>query len=44
MSTFKMPTGTKLDKILDKLTPEDAKAIRKQFELDVKKEDEKRDK
>ena len=34
-----MPTGKKLDSMLDKLSAKDIKEIRAQFELDVQKED-----
>ena len=36
--SFKMPTGKKLDSMLDKLSAKDIKEIRAQFELDVQKE------
>ena len=36
--SFKMPTGKKLDSMLDKLSAKDIKEIRTQFELDVQKE------
>ena len=39
--SFKMPTGKKLDSMLDKLSAKDIKEIRAQFELDVKKENQK---
>ena len=38
---FKMPTGKKLDSMLDKLSAKDIKEIRTQFELDVQKENQK---
>ena len=40
--SFKMPTGKKLDSMLDKLSAKDIKEIRAQFELDVQKENQKR--
>ena len=39
--SFKMPTGKKLDSMLDKLSAKDIKEIRAQFELDVQKENQK---
>ena len=39
--SFKMPTGKKLDSMLDKLSAKDIKEIRTQFELDVQKENQK---
>ena len=36
-----MPTGKKLDSMLDKLSAKDIKEIRAQFELDVQKENQK---
>ena len=36
--SFKMPTGKKLDSMLDKLSAKDIKEIRAQFELNVQKE------
>ena len=41
--SFKMPTGKKLDSMLDKLSAKDIKEIRTQFELDVQKENQKLD-
>ena len=41
--SFKMPTGKKLDSMLDKLSAKDIKEIRAQFELDCKKEIKKKD-
>ena len=41
--SFKMPTGKKLDSMLDKLSAKDIKEIRIQFELDVQKENQKLD-
>ena len=38
---FNMPTGKKLDSMLDKLSAKDIKEIRAQFELDVQKENQK---
>lgn len=39
--SFKMPTGKKLDSMLDKLSAKDIKEIHAQFELDVKKDNQK---
>ena len=39
--SFKIPTGKKLDSMLDKLSVKDIKEIRAQFELDVQKENQK---
>lgn len=36
---FKIPTGKELDQILDKLSNEDCRQIRDQFEKDVARED-----
>ena len=36
-----MPTGKKLDSMLDKLSAKDIKELRTQFELDVQKENQK---
>ena len=41
---FKMPTGKKLDSMLDKLSAKDIKEMRIKFELDVQKENRKEDK
>ena len=41
--SFKMPTGKKLDSMLDKLSAKDIKEIRTQFEFDVQKENQKLD-
>lgn len=44
MTTFKMPTGKELDKMLNQLSDEDKKKIAEKFEKDVQKEDQHKEK